>query len=118
MEGVTKKEYSVYDFDNVDNSDRLPKGSVVALQAGLTYLAVMNYRKGVTEEFASQSYDPNVMSGSQPIPSPYSAYPSTGESGDPYQQSPFGGPPSSGFQQGGGGGFQQGGTGGVPQSTY
>ncbi|KAI0236574.1 Synaptogyrin-1 [Lamellibrachia satsuma] len=85
--------------------------------AALTYLAIMNYRKGVTEEFAHECYDPNVMPSSQPIPSPYSAYPSTGETGDPYQQSPFGGQPSGGFQQGGSGGgssggFQQGGGGG------
>ena len=98
------------------------------LQAALTYLAVMNYRKGVTEQFASDNYDPNVMPSSQPIPSPYSAYPSTGETGDPYQQSPFGGQPGGGggfqqgtgggFQQGTGGGFQQGGGSGFQQPTY
>lgn len=78
-------------------------------QGGLTALAVLKYRKGVSEDFAG-GYGADGMSGgpTQPTPSPYSAYPSTGggagaggypptggytggETGDPYQQAPFAG---------------------------
>ena len=65
-------------------------------QAGLTVLAVLRYRQGVTESFAQPgSYDEPGGTGGmpQPTPSPYSAYPGSGggESAEPYQQSPFSG---------------------------
>ncbi|KAK2161516.1 hypothetical protein LSH36_115g06012 [Paralvinella palmiformis] len=65
----------------------------------LTGLAVMRYRKGVTEDFSS-GYEPDVIGAGvggagvpQPTPSPYSSYPAAGETGDPYQQAPFSGAP-------------------------
>jgi len=68
--------------------------------AGLTYFAVMRFKEGASEAFASNAYDQNDVT--QPTPSPYSTY-AGGESGDPYQQPPFGGmsdqqrPPSGNF---------------------
>ena len=71
----------------------------VYFQGGLTALAVMRYRKGVTEDFSS-GYEPDVIGAGvgggaggvpQPTPSPYSSYPAAGETGDPYQQAPFSG---------------------------
>ena len=68
-------------------------------QGVLTGLAVMRYRKGVTEDFSS-GYEPDVIGAGvggagvpQPTPSPYSSYPAAGETGDPYQQAPFSGAP-------------------------
>ena len=70
----------------------------------------MKYRKGIAEDFSTPGvYDTSSgvgggvggISGNQQAPSPYSAYTSgAGETGEPYQQSPFSG------QQGGGGGQQ------------
>jgi len=69
----------------------------IASFAALTALAVMRYRAGAAEAFAS-TYEPEGQS--QPTPSPYSTY-AQGEGGDQgYQQPPFGG--------GGGGGMQGG----------
>jgi len=59
----------------------------------LTYFAVMRYRKGVSEDFSGGYDQDNMggggMGGGMP-PAPYYS-PSAGESGDPYQQSPFSG---------------------------
>ena len=74
--------------------------SGLCVQGGLTFLAVMRYRQGVSEQFASGIDQDQVGAGGQPqpTPSPYSAYPSAqpgggggmgGDSGDPYQQGPF-----------------------------
>jgi hypothetical protein len=63
----------------------------------------MRYRKGVGEDFSS-GYDPDVIGGGVgggtggvggaiPQPTPYSSYPTAGETGDPYQQGPFTGVP-------------------------
>jgi len=66
--------------------------------AGLTALAVMRFRQGAGDAF-STTYD-HEGGVTQPTPSPYSTY-AGGESGDPYQQPPFGeekrGPPPGDF---------------------
>ena len=68
-----------------------------SLQAGLTALAVMRFRQGAGDAF-STTYD-HEGGVTQPTPSPYSTY-AGGETGDPYQQPPFGeekrGPPPPG----------------------
>ena len=61
---------------------------VAYLQAGLAVLAVLRYRQGAADAFASPGYMPDGTT--QPTPSPYSSYPG-GESGDHYQQPPFAG---------------------------
>ncbi|ELT99644.1 hypothetical protein CAPTEDRAFT_163343 [Capitella teleta] len=71
----------------------------VASFGGLTYFAVMRYRQGVSEQFASGiDQEQQVGGATQPNPSPYSAYPAQGQMGagegtDPYQQAPFSQPP-------------------------
>ena len=75
------------------------------MQAGTTALAVLKYRKGVSEQFAS-GYEPDVLgvgSGGAPAAPPgaqpaYPPYPGAGgdvgPGGDPYHQPPFSGDPS------------------------
>jgi len=78
---------------------------VVTLQAGTTALAVLKYRKGVSEQFAS-GYEPDVLGGGAPgggggMQPAYPPYPGTdqrlppgadvGPGGDPYHQPPFSG---------------------------
>jgi len=78
----------------------------VSVQAGTAALAVLKYRKGVSEQFAS-GYEPDVLgvgpggapAGGQPG---YAPYPGAGDQrmppgsemgpgGDPYHQPPFSG---------------------------
>ena len=73
------------------------------MQAGTTALAVLKYRKGVSEQFAS-GYEPDVLGGG-PAPGGQPAYPpypgagdqrlppgsDVGAGGDPYHQPPFSG---------------------------
>ena len=40
------------------------------LQAGATFLAVRNYRKGVGEDFVFQNYEPTVIPATSPISVP------------------------------------------------
>ncbi len=101
------------------------KQLALLFQAGLTALAVLKYRKGIAEDFSAGDMGQDAGPGSQPAPSPYSAYPSAGgggggyapssggggyppsnaggygggESGDPYQQAPFTGVPEQKPQQ-------------------
>jgi len=86
------------------------------VQAGTTALAVLKYRKGVSEQFAS-GYEPDVLGvgpGGGPAPGGQPAYPpypgdqrlppgsEMGVGGDPYHQPPFSDPSRP---AGGGGDF-------------
>ena len=69
----------------------------VVLQAGLTYLAVKKYRKGIEEDFGVYDYETNVSPGSTPISVP-------GITDDTFLPTPF----SSGSTQKRDGGLSQG----------
>jgi len=67
------------------------------LQAGTTALAVLKYRKGVSEQFAS-GYEPDMLGGAPAGAGGQPAYPQypapgsdVGPGGDPYHQPPFSG---------------------------